>query len=260
VTGTACEEVRVRRTDGAIERIRDLIRSGELPPASRLPPEQKLAEQLGLSRNSLREAVKALELVRVLDSRPGDGTYVTSLAPRLLLEGFSSAIDLLQDETLLEIVEIRLMLEPVATAAATPRITSDHLATLADLLAKMRATAQDTERMVHYDIEFHHTIVAANGNESLTSVLDGLSGRTARARVWRGLIEADAAATTLAEHQAIFDALAAGDAELARATALVHVSTSAKWLARVIRRDEALANDDGHGPAPADPPSHRSRG
>src|SRR3954467_13802261 len=81
-------------TDDAIERIRELIRSGQLPPGSQLPPEQKLADQLGLSRNSMREAVKALQLVRVLDARPGDGTYVTSLAPHLLLENFGFAIDL----------------------------------------------------------------------------------------------------------------------------------------------------------------------
>ena len=238
----ACERGEVARlTDGAIEKIRDLIRSGDLPPGSRLPPEQKLAEQLGLSRNSLREAVKALEMVRVLDSRPGDGTYVTSLAPRLLLEGFSSAIDLLQDDTLLEVMQIRLMLEPAATAAAVAHITAERLRTLADLLEKMRVTADDAEQMVQYDIAFHRTIVAANGNESLTSVLDGLSGRTTRARVWRGLIEADAAALTLAEHQAIYDAVAAGDADLARATALVHVNTSATWLQHVIRTRTATS-------------------
>src|SRR4051795_493063 len=103
-------------TDEAIEQIRGLIRSGALGPGSRLPPEHELAAQLGLSRNSMREAVKALELVRVLDVRRGDGTYVTSLEPRLLLQGFSSAIDLLQDDTLLEVVQIRQMLEPAATA------------------------------------------------------------------------------------------------------------------------------------------------
>jgi GntR family transcriptional regulator, transcriptional repressor for pyruvate dehydrogenase complex len=221
-------------TDEAIERIRALIRSGNLPPGSRLPPEQKLAEQLGLSRNSMREAVKALQLVRVLDSRPGDGTYVTSLAPQLLLEGLGAAIDLLQDDTLLEVMQIRLMLEPAATAAAALRITGPQLSHLSTLLRRMRETTNDAETMVQYDIEYHSAIVAANGNDSLTSVLDGLSGRTSRARVWRHLIEADAAANTLSEHQAIYDALCAGDPELARAAALMHVNTSAKWLQQVV--------------------------
>ena len=225
-------------TDDAIQRIRELIRSGELAPGARLPPEQKLADQLGLSRNTMREAVKALQLARVLDARPGDGTYVTSLAPQLLLENFSAAIDLLQDDTLLDVMQIRLMLEPVATCSAALKIDEAALGRLRVLLQRMRETVRDQELMVGHDIEFHRTIIAANGNPTLTSVLDGLSGRTVRARVWRGLIEADAAATTQAEHQAIYDALAAGDPELARAAALIHVSTSARWLERVLRRPD----------------------
>src|SRR3569833_4701107 len=86
-------------TDEAIQQIRDLIRSGELPPGSRLPPEQELAVQLGLSRNSMREAVKALELIRVLDVRRGDGTYVTSLTPSLLLDAMSFVVDIHQSDT-----------------------------------------------------------------------------------------------------------------------------------------------------------------
>ncbi|GAB3817025.1 FadR/GntR family transcriptional regulator [Micromonospora zhanjiangensis] len=68
-------------TDEAIAKIRGLIQSGELPPGTRLPPEQQLAAQMGLSRSGVREAVKVLESARVLDVRRGDGTYVTSLAP-----------------------------------------------------------------------------------------------------------------------------------------------------------------------------------
>src|SRR4051812_40692400 len=153
-------QARMALTDEAIERIRELIRSGALPPGSRLPAEQKLAEQLGLSRNSMREAVRALQLVRVLDARPGDGTYVTSLAPQLLLEGLGAAMDLLQDDTLVDVMQVRVMLEPAATGAAATRITPDELARLAGLLERMRETAPDAETMVRHDIEYHRTIVA----------------------------------------------------------------------------------------------------
>ena len=71
-------------TDEAIDKIKEMIVSGELGPGDRLPKESDLADRLGLSRNSLREAVKALSLIHVLDVRQGDGTYVTSLDPRLL--------------------------------------------------------------------------------------------------------------------------------------------------------------------------------
>src|SRR5687768_5016842 len=77
---------RMALTDEAIERIKAMIVSGELKPGDRLPKEVDLAERLGLSRNSLREAVRALSLIRVLDVRQGDGTYVTSLQPEVLLD------------------------------------------------------------------------------------------------------------------------------------------------------------------------------
>jgi GntR family transcriptional repressor for pyruvate dehydrogenase complex len=224
------EVVPLSLTDDAITRIRELIQTGALTPGSRLPPENQLAAQLGISRNSMREAVKALQFARVLDARPGDGTYVTSLAPDLLLAGLGSAVDLLRDDTLLEVMEIRSLLEPAATSLAALRITPDQLTELEFLLGRMRAAVADAEELVRYDMDFHRTVVAATGNQSLMSVLDGLSGRTARARVWRGLLNADAAAHTLAEHQAIYDALAGGDPELARAAALLHVSSSARWL------------------------------
>src|SRR5213082_177241 len=86
-------------THEAIESIRELIVSGEWGPGTRLPREADLAAQLGLSRNSLREAVRALALARVLEVRQGDGTYVSSLEPSELFEPTLSATDLLRGRT-----------------------------------------------------------------------------------------------------------------------------------------------------------------
>src|SRR6267378_4946479 len=99
-------------TGGALERIRGLIVSGEWGPGTRLPREADLAKQLGLSRNSLREAVRALSITRVLEVRQGDGTYVSSLEPAELLEPTLSATHLLRGRTVLELFEVRRMLEP----------------------------------------------------------------------------------------------------------------------------------------------------
>jgi GntR family transcriptional repressor for pyruvate dehydrogenase complex len=221
-------------TDQAIEQIRELIRSGELPPGSRLPPENELAAQLGLSRNSMREAVKALELVRVLDVRRGDGTYVTSLEPRLLLEGLGLAVDLLQDESVLSVVEVRRLLEPAATGLAADRITDDGLAAIERRLHEMEDAGTDVERQVAADAAFHLEVFNATGNQTLVSVLDGLSSLTLRARIWRGVVEADAISATLHEHRAIFSALTARDRPLAEAAALIHVNTSETWLRSVV--------------------------
>src|SRR5512139_310134 len=114
-------------TDEAIEKIKGMIVSGALRPGDRLPKESELAAGLGLSRNSLREAVRALSLIRILDVRQGDGTYVTSLAPRLLLEALSFVVDFHRDDTALEFLAVRRVLEPAATAAAASRISEQQL-------------------------------------------------------------------------------------------------------------------------------------
>lgn len=221
-------------TDEAIMKIRNMIRSGELPPGARLPPEQQLAAQMGLSRSGVREAVKALETARVLDVRRGDGTYVTSLAPGLLLEGLGFAVELLRDDTLLEVMEVRRMLEPAATGLAAGRMSDAQLDELGLILDAMRASVDDPELMIQHDIAFHRAVVAATGNETLTSLLDGLSGRTVRARVWRGRVDSDATHVTVDEHTSIYRALRSRDQPLAYAAALLHVNTSESWLRTVL--------------------------
>lgn len=217
-------------SDKAIERIRELIQSGHFAPGSKLPSEPQLAARLGLSRNLTREAVKALVLARVLEIRRGDGTYVTTLAPGVLFEGLASAVELLQPDTLFELIEVRRLFEPVAAALSATRITDEQLTEVTSHLEAMAAARDDVEALNKHDVAFHRAVIAATGNETLTSLLDGISGRTVRARIWRGMVDEDAAGTTLAEHAAIHAALAAHDPALAHATALVHVNTTDKWL------------------------------
>lgn len=224
---------RVSLTDEAIARIRVLIQSGTLPPGSKLPPEQQLAAELGISRSPMREAVKALAVARVLDVRRGDGTYVTSLAPAVLLEGLSLAVELMHGNTLLELTEVRRLFEPIATGLAATRMTPDHLAEIRGHLDAMHAAAEDVELLNKHDAAFHRAVVAATGNETLTTLIDGIASGTLRARVWRGMVEANATDRTLAEHEDIYNALAEGDAPLAQAAALMHITTTERWLRRV---------------------------
>jgi GntR family transcriptional repressor for pyruvate dehydrogenase complex len=217
-------------SDQAIAHLRALIANGRLSPGSRIPPEPQLAGELGISRNLAREAVKALVAANVLEIRRGDGTYVTSLEPRLLLEGVGGAVALMRGDSLLELTETRRLLEPAATGLAATRITAEGLAAVKGHLAAMRDARDDIELLTARDAAFHRAVLEATGNQTLITLLEGISSRTLRGRVWRGLVDARAAARTLSEHEAIYDALAAGDAGLAEATALVHVSTTERWL------------------------------
>ncbi|WP_287930345.1 FadR/GntR family transcriptional regulator [Arthrobacter sp.] len=220
-------------TDEAITKIKDMILSGELSAGERLPPEKELSEKLGLSRSSLREAVKALEIIRVLDVRRGDGTYVTSLEPKLLTEAMTFVVDLHQDKSILEIFEVRRILEPAAAAIAAGRITAEQLAALRTTMADI-SEATSVEFLVEHDLVFHGLIAAAANNSYLSSVLDALSSGTVRARIWRGLTQEKAVDRTLAEHASIIEALERGDAELARALVTVHISGVEHWLRQAL--------------------------
>jgi DNA-binding FadR family transcriptional regulator len=223
-------------TDEAIEKIKAMIVAGDLRPGDRLPREADLAERLGLSRNSLREAVKALSLIRVLDVRQGDGTYVTSLAPRVLLDALSFIVDFHRDDTVLEFFEVRRILEPAATALATQRMSEDDIAALRKVLASLRDDASIDE-LVANDLEFHHRIAAGAGNGLLCSLIDSMSGPTTRARIWRGLTQAGAVDRTREQHAAILDAIASRQPELARSWATVHVAGVEHWLRVALQAD-----------------------
>ncbi len=234
-------------TEAAIERIRELIGTGGLPPGARLPAEAELAGQLGASRNTVREAVRALVTARVLDVRRGDGTYVTSLRPELLLEGIAFAADMLQPDFSLELIGVRRILEPAATALAARHADEDALAELAECLQRMRdAGSQDV--LVQHDADFHARVASASGNATLASMLAGVSGRTQRARIWRGIVDTDAIGRTIAQHEDILRALEARDPTLAEATALVHVSTTEAWLRQIIAAGAVGVDTDPRHP------------
>src|SRR5690242_10205061 len=218
-------------TDDAISKIKDMILDGRLKPGDRLPREADLAEQLGISRGSLREAVSALSMIRILDVRRGDGTYVTSLEPELLLETLTFVIDFHQDSDILDLFEVRRALEPMAAEKAALLMPPDEAV---DLLALVDSVgAEDpVEAWVVNDLEFHHRIALAAGNSVLCLLADSVAARTHQARVWRGVTQQDSFEQTRREHRAIALAIAEGRPSVAAAHALAHVAGIEDWLRR----------------------------
>jgi GntR family transcriptional repressor for pyruvate dehydrogenase complex len=225
--------ISVALTDEAIERIKEMIVSGELGPGDRLPKEGDLAVRLGLSRNSLREAVRALSLIRVLDVRQGDGTYVTSLKPELLLESMAFVVDFHRDDSVLQLLEVRRILEPAATAMACQAMTEEEIEALGAFLGELAPDA-GIEELIASDLEFHRRIATASGNPALASLIDSLSAPTLRARVWRGLTQEGSVTRTREQHEAIYRAIAARQPDVARAWATVHIADVEEWLRRAL--------------------------
>lgn len=217
-------------TDGAIDKIRELIVSGSWGPGDRLPKESELAAQLGLSRNSLREAVRALSQLRVLEVRQGDGTYVSSLEPHDLLEPTRFATHLLRGRTVLELFEVRRMLEPEAAAMAALRADDEIKAALRRELDRMFDAGDRVEDLVEADAAFHDVIGQAPGNAVLRSLLQSLSTSTVRARLWHGMADRVALDTARAEHTRIYEAIVAADPDLARAATTMHIASNETWL------------------------------
>ncbi|MET9504227.1 FadR/GntR family transcriptional regulator [Streptomyces sp. NPDC006622] len=217
-------------TDEAMDQIKAMIVRGDLAPGSRLPREDDLADQLGLSRSSLREAVRALTAMRILVTRQGDGTYVSSLEPHLLLESLSFAADVSQGRTAQQMVQVRRLLEPQATGLAASLLRPEDLRALRGILDRSRAAAS-VEEFVAHDIAFHLRIVEAVGNPVLTMLLQVLSTRTQRVRIVRGSRTRHALEHAHRDHEAILAALQARDAPLAISTATVHIAAVEQWLA-----------------------------
>jgi DNA-binding FadR family transcriptional regulator len=180
--------------------------------------------------------VRALSLIGVLEPRQGDGTYVTSLQPELLLAGTTFVSELLTGPTLLELYQVRRILEPAATALAAPRLTEEELDALADCLTRMDA-AGTTQSFIDADVEFHGIIVNACGNTTLGSLIQNLSGGTLRARVWRAIHERGAVESAKRLHHDIYRALRARDADLAAAADLIHLADGERWLRGILDQE-----------------------
>ena len=204
--------------------------SGGLEPGSRLPSERKLSELLGTGRSAVREALSALEILGMVDVRPGSGTYLHSdaseLLPRTLswglMLGSQSAEDLLEIRSALEVLAVKLVSQQPASG------TTEALQGQIDDMARHTELA-DHQAFVEADARFHQEIAAASGNQALGTVLQSVR---ALLRVWvdRSVDDAADARTALEEHAAIMDALAAGDSDAAVSAMERHMRTASERI------------------------------
>lgn len=225
-------------TTQAVDSIRRMIRSGELGPGDRLPPEHELSERLGVSRGSLREAVRALSQINVLDVRRGDGTYVASLEPKELLSGLTFAIELFQAKGLTEVLEVRRLLLPDAAALAARRATEPQLAELRSIVIELE-DADDADRVADLHRRFQSVVADASGNDTLSSILRALQLRGEHVR--RTWLNSDPTMhqVALAHQRLLLDALERGDSDTARSVAALQVDERVRWINDIGSRTRA---------------------
>ena len=154
--------------------IMELIRDGKLRPGDRLPAERQLAESLGVSRVSLREGLRTLAFMNILDVRTGDGTYISSLDSQELVEPLTFVLNL-NTQTMRELAQARRLIEPFLAAEAARNITDKELAELNCSLEQMKAAGEDYELVVQQDMELHRLIARAGQNTFLYRFITTLS-------------------------------------------------------------------------------------
>jgi GntR family transcriptional repressor for pyruvate dehydrogenase complex len=216
------------QTDVVVHGIKEMITTGRLVAGSRLPIEKDLADQLGVSRSSLREGVRALALMGVLETRQGDGTYVTSLDASLLLAPMGFVVDLQTPADSAHLQAVRRVLETEAAALAAQRIDAGAVDAATAVLGQIEPlldhpTEADHDTIMEADIAFHRIIAHASGNPALEALIDSLASRTVRGRMWRAISVEGAVRSTHREHLAILSALALHDADRARLRMAAHL-------------------------------------
>jgi GntR family transcriptional regulator, transcriptional repressor for pyruvate dehydrogenase complex len=232
------------QTDVVVQSIKSMIIGGELRAGSRLPVEKDLAVALSVSRGSLREGVRALATMGVLETRQGDGTYVTSLDSELLLAPMAFMVDLQSPEHRNDLHAVRRVLESEAASRAALRISEGELSAAMAILDQVRSAVfanpvTNHEAVMNADLAFHRVISKASGNGALAALIDALADRTLLARRTIGMQHEDQIRIAFADHERILAALDAHDPDRARLLMSHHLLA----IEDFVNRDDSLTFD-----------------
>ncbi|HWE62412.1 MAG TPA: FadR/GntR family transcriptional regulator [Chloroflexota bacterium] len=209
------KQVRIPRVYSlVVEQVRDLIETGQLKPGDKLPTERSLAEQLGVSRSSVREALSALEVLGVIQSRQGLGNYVAhNVSSDLPEDQFES---LILDGGTLEIIEARQLFEPGVAALAARRRTEQDLLIMRTCVTEMERLLADGRDAWEPDWGFHVAVANACHNPVVSALADLITQRVS-GRLWQLMREHNYAsdparpAHYLNRHRRVYEAIERGD-------------------------------------------------
>ena len=216
---------------GVAGRMLELFTGGDLEPGTRLPPERQLASALGVGRSAIREALAALEILGIVDVRPGSGTYLRGTASELLPQTLSWGL-MIGERSTDQLMELRAGLESFCARLAAERISSEQIDALRESIEGMREGFEDLDTFVTADAAFHAVLGAAARNPIVTGLL-AMSRQLLRVYNDRSVHEAEDMRIALEEHAAILEALEAHDGDRAASAMIAHMATARARLLRV---------------------------
>ncbi|MGI6687972.1 MAG: FadR/GntR family transcriptional regulator [Christensenellales bacterium] len=216
--------VKITLSDNIIMQISDKIRKGAYAPGSKLPPERIMAEELEVSRNTVREALKALTLIGVIESRQGGGNYISNKINENIMRSSMQFLDLREKEKILDLYEARLVIETRNAFLATKNATPELIALLREDNQKMRECIKkrDTVESSDHDLAFHYRISEASGNFFLNEMLKMVRGPAASLMLKTTFIH-DLIMYSVNYHERIIDAMELGNARLASKIMRQHI-------------------------------------
>lgn len=212
--------------------IRQLIAQGKLRPGDKLPAEVKLSSQLGVSRGSVREALKMLTVLGVVESQQGSGTRISSLHPQEIFAGLAMTMEVLPLDSFLQIYEIRRALESHAATLAAARATDEQIDDL-ERLAQAARDCPDPQESTQYDHAFHQLLAEMSGDDAITQLLAVFRLRAVHYRLFATSDGPAAKAASDDGHSRIVAALRTRDPAAAGAAAAMHVTDTRDWFQQV---------------------------
>ncbi|WP_128376281.1 FadR/GntR family transcriptional regulator [Streptomyces cavernae] len=215
--------------DKAFHGLRHMIATGRLGAGERMPPEGDLCEELGVSRGSLREAVRMLTALGVVEPRHGSGTFVSRLRPEDVIGSLSLTLELLPLTGLLEVYEIRRVLEAHVAAQAAARCTPEAVERLFSLIEAMEAT-DDPADASELDHRFHAEIARTGGNPTLATLLSVFRARSRKYQVFTLPQGPELRRKSDEDHRVLATAIADRDPVAAAGAAQAHVAQTERWL------------------------------
>ena len=233
--------IKTRRLyEDIVEQIKQFIDEGTLKPGDKLPAERDLVERLQVSRVSVREAIKSLEMLGFVDIRPGDGTFVRDTNTDNIIRPLAMFLAV-ERHSLLDMYELRRIFETAAAGLAAERADRGELARIGRILEKMKRgrSLKDPEKGEELDTAFHYAVAEATHNSLLIQLYQTISedfakaNSTARRQLFLG--SADNAQKIIDHHVRIFDAIRNRNAKAASDAMLEHLTFAETELRKHIR-------------------------
>ena len=218
----------------AFEQLISYVVNGDWKAGDRIPPERELCQQLGIARTSLREALKAMELVGMLDSRVGDGTFVcprSEFLARPLLWAFTGT----DEAELRDVMEARVLLERDIAGLAAERGSDDEITKIGDAVKALEDSVASGTSMVDADMKFHFAVAQAAHNGVLQNAVQ-LLRNLMRQWIYLKLQIPNVPVRVLNQHIEIYDAIRRRDADAARTAMRKHLDDSVSLVTQVVQQ------------------------